>query len=143
MEENNTINDSSASALNQTRSYRDTTFVQSLAGESIAALCVWTAMIITCHQIYQYLRFYTNPAEQRWIVRILFIVPLYAFVSWLSLLFFSANDYYVYFYAVRDCYEAFVIYNFLSLCYEYLGGEGNIMTEIRGKNIRFTFKIQM
>ncbi len=31
---------------------------------------------------------------------------------------------------------AFVIYNFLSLCYEYLGGEGNIMTEIRGKPIR-------
>jgi len=139
IEENNTINDSSASALNQTRSYRDTTFVQSLAGESIAALCVWTAIIITCHQIYQYLRFYTNPAEQRWIVRILFIVPLYAFVSWLSLLFFSANDYYVYFYAVRDCYEAFVIYNFLSLCYEYLGGEGNIMTEIRGKNIRTSY----
>jgi hypothetical protein len=27
----------------------------------------------------------------------------------------------VYFNAVRDCYEAFVIYNFLSLCYEYLG----------------------
>jgi hypothetical protein len=24
-----------------------------------------------------------------------------------------------------------VIYNFLSLCYEYLGGEGNIMSEIR------------
>ena len=63
----------------------------------------------------------------------------YAFVSWLSLLFFSANDYYVYFYAVRDCYEAFVIYNFLSLCYEYLGGEGNIMTEIRGKNIRTSY----
>ena len=33
-----------------------------------------------------------------------------------------------------------MIYNFLSLCYEYLGGEGNIMTEIRGKNIRLTFK---
>ena len=32
--------------------------------------------------------------------------------------------------------QAFVIYNFLSLCYEYLGGEGNIMTEIRGKHIR-------
>ena len=31
-----------------------------------------------------------------------------------------------------------MIYNFLSLCYEYLGGEGNIMTEIRGKNIRLT-----
>ena len=118
-------------------------------------------------QIYQYLRWYTNPAEQRWIVRILFIVPIYAFESWLSLLFFKGNHYYVYFNAVRDCYEgrkcnsgipigifilieyiqefyihsifyitAFVIYNFLSLCYEYLGGEGNIMSEIRGKPIK-------
>jgi hypothetical protein len=25
----------------------------------------------------------------------------------------------------------------LSLCYEYLGGEGNIMSEIRGKPIRY------
>lgn len=32
--------------------------------------------------------------------------------------------------------SAFVIYNFLSLCYEYLGGEGNIMSEIRGKPIK-------
>ena len=56
-------------------------------------------------QIYQYLRWYTNPAEQRWIVRILFIVPIYAFESWLSLLFFKGNHYYVYFNAVRDCYE--------------------------------------
>lgn len=43
----------------------------------------------------------------------------------------------------RDVHEfdfrfltAFVIYNFLSLCYEYLGGEGNIMSEIRGKPIK-------
>ena len=87
-------------------------------------------------QIYQYLRFYTHPSEQRWIVRVLFIVPIYAFTSWLSLLFFDNNSYYVYFDTFRDCYEAFVIYNFLSLCYEYLGGEGNIMSEIRGKPIR-------
>ena len=32
--------------------------------------------------------------------------------------------------------SAFVIYNFLALCYEYLGGEGNIMSEIRGKSIK-------
>lgn len=87
-------------------------------------------------QIYQHLRWYTNPTEQRWIVRILFIVPIYATYSWISLLFFNSESYYVYFFTVRDCYEAFVIYNFLSLCYEYLGGEGNIMSEIRGKPIR-------
>jgi len=31
---------------------------------------------------------------------------------------------------------AFVIYSFLSLCYEYLGGESSIMSEIRGKPIK-------
>lgn len=106
-------------------------------------------------EIYQHLRFYTCPSEQRWIVRILFIVPIYSFDSWLSLLFFSANDVYIYFncvsfsslsspltphkdaglWQIRDVYEAFVIYSFLSLCYEYLGGESNIMAEIRGRPI--------
>ncbi|CAN8007637.1 unnamed protein product, partial [Ixodes pacificus] len=56
--------------------------------------------------IYQHLRFYTLPSEQRWIVRILFIVPIYAFDSWLSLLFFREN-YYIYFNSVRDWYEVF------------------------------------
>lgn len=55
-------------------------------------------------QIYQHLRWYTCPIEQRWIVRILFIVPMYSLDSWLSLLFLS-NNVYVYFNAIRDCYE--------------------------------------
>ena len=31
---------------------------------------------------------------------------------------------------------AFVIYSFLSLCFQYLGGESAIMAEIRGKPVR-------
>ncbi|XP_076030654.1 transmembrane endosomal protein isoform X3 [Oratosquilla oratoria] len=111
-------------------------FLQTTAAQTISGVFIWAALLITCHQIYQHLRYYSNPSEQRWIVRILFIVPIYAFDSWLSLLFFNNDNYYVYFDTARDCYEAFVIYNFLSLCYEYLGGEGNIMSEIRGKPIR-------
>ncbi|XP_012254876.2 transmembrane protein 184B isoform X1 [Athalia rosae] len=111
-------------------------FLQTRAAQGIAGVFVWAALFLTCQQIYQHLRWYTNPTEQRWIVRILFIVPIYATYSWISLLFFNSESYYVYFFTVRDCYEAFVIYNFLSLCYEYLGGEGNIMSEIRGKPIR-------
>lgn len=38
-----------------------------------------------------------------------------------------------------DVFAAFVIYNFLSLCYEYLGGESSIMSEIRGKPIEWVF----
>ena len=56
-------------------------------------------------QIYMHLRCYSCPNEQRYIVRILFIVHIYAFDSWLSLLFFTNDQYYVYFGTVRDCYE--------------------------------------
>nr|XP_037863370.1 transmembrane protein 184B isoform X1 [Chlorocebus sabaeus] len=150
-------------------------FLMTTAAQAISGFFVWTALLITCHQIYMHLRCYSCPNEQRYIVRILFIVPIYAFDSWLSLLFFTNDQYYVYFGTVRDCYEgssllphtavalspplpfripasvdpfccfdwfpldtvftALVIYNFLSLCYEYLGGESSIMSEIRGKPI--------
>lgn len=134
----------------------DGIFLQTITCKGLAGIAVWVALFITCQQIYHHLRWYTNPAEQRWIVRILFIVPIYATYSWISLMFFNSESVYIYFFTVRDCYEgenflnlcllplnptqfiilAFVIYNFLSLCYEYLGGEGNIMSEIRGKPIK-------
>ncbi|KAG9279969.1 transmembrane protein 184A [Astyanax mexicanus] len=114
----------------------DQIFLNTTAAQALSGIFVWSALLITCHQIYSHLRSYTVPNEQRYILRILFIVPIYAFDSWLSLLFISNNQYYVYFDSVRDCYEAFVIYNFLSLSFEYLGGESAIMAEIRGKQIQ-------
>ncbi|XP_041362330.1 transmembrane protein 184B-like [Gigantopelta aegis] len=110
-------------------------FLQTQAAQGIAGAFAVAAILVTCHQIYLHLRYYTCPNEQRWIVRVLFIVPIYSFDSFISLMFFNSNNYYIYFDSVRDCYEAFVIYSFLSLCYEYLGGEGAIMSEIRGKPI--------
>lgn len=111
-------------------------FLNTTAAQGLTGIFVWSALLLTCHQIYTHLRSYTVPNEQRYIIRILFIVPVYAFDSWLSLLFISNDQYYVYFDSVRDCYEAFVIYNFLSLSFEYLGGESAIMSEIRGKPIQ-------
>ncbi|MEQ2183631.1 hypothetical protein GOODEAATRI_000064 [Goodea atripinnis] len=80
-------------------------FLMTSTAQAISGFFVWTALLITCHQIYMHLRYYSSPNEQRHIVRILFIVPIYAFDSWLSLLFFTTEEYYVYFDTVRDCYE--------------------------------------
>ncbi|CAF0906793.1 unnamed protein product [Adineta steineri] len=115
--------------------YSDQLFLHTVACQAIAGAFTWAAIFITSYHIYLHLRHYNVPSEQKWIVRLLFYVPIYSFVSWLSLILFTKDSYYVYFHAVRDCYEAFVIYSFLSLCYEYLGGEGAIMAEIRGKYI--------
>ncbi|VUZ52226.1 unnamed protein product, partial [Hymenolepis diminuta] len=117
----------------------DFIFLESKGAQAFAGSMAFIAIIITCHQIYLHLVNYTSPSEQRWIVRILFLVPLYAFQSWLSLMFLRHQDFYVYFDTIRDCYEAFVIYSFLSLCYEYLGGESCIMAEIRGKEIPYSW----
>ncbi|XP_077130903.1 transmembrane protein 184A [Ranitomeya variabilis] len=114
----------------------DQLFLTTAAAQGISGVFVWTALLLTFHQIYLHLRNYTIPNEQRYIIRILFIVPIYSFDSWLSLLLIGNDQYYVYFDSVRDCYEAFVIYSFLSLCFEYLGGESAIMTEIRGKPVK-------
>lgn len=111
-------------------------FLTSALARGISGVLVWAALLLTGHQIYLHLRCYTVPHEQRYIIRLLFIVPVYAFDSWLSLLLLGSHQYYIYLDSIRDCYEAFVIYSFLSLCFQYLGGESTIMAEIRGKPIR-------
>lgn len=119
----NVIN-ASADVLKDPSKPSETMFLQTKLAQGVAGFFVWAALFLTCTQvnnqsaiknastnqpnslqIYHHLRWYTNPTEQRWIVRILFIVPIYATYSWISLLFFNSESYYVYFFTVRDCYE--------------------------------------
>ena len=67
-------------------------------------------------QMYKHLKFYTVPSEQRWIVRILFFVPIYSFDSWLSLMLFQ-TDLYIYFDTIRNCYEGMFRTVLVYLCY--------------------------
>uniref|UniRef100_A0A7I4Z820 Transmembrane protein 184C n=1 Tax=Haemonchus contortus TaxID=6289 RepID=A0A7I4Z820_HAECO len=43
------------------------TFIRSASAKGIAGVFTWAALIITSHQIYQHLRWYSCPTEQRWI----------------------------------------------------------------------------
>jgi hypothetical protein len=56
---------------------------------------------------------FRQPPVQRKIVGILWIVPIYALTSWLSLRYLHAS---LYLDLVRDTYEAFVLYLFFSFC---------------------------
>ncbi|TPX65960.1 hypothetical protein SpCBS45565_g04825 [Spizellomyces sp. 'palustris'] len=67
---------------------------------------------------FRHFQHYHNPVHQRQIVRILLMVPVYAFCSTLS---FRLIQYTVYIDIVRDCYEAFVLYSFYILLTNYLG----------------------
>ncbi|KAJ4721799.1 Transmembrane protein like [Melia azedarach] len=85
----------------------------------IAFLCTVGATGLGIFHVYRHLLNYTEPTYQRYIVRIILMVPLFAIMSFLSLI---LRDSAIYFNSIREVYEAWVIYNFLSLCLAWVGG---------------------
>ncbi|CAI0448145.1 unnamed protein product [Linum tenue] len=91
-----------------------------ILGGGFALVAVSLSLLL----IFQHLRSYTNPSEQKWIVAVLFMVPVYATESLLSLWNHKlslACD------ILRNCYEAFALYSFGSYLVACLGGEGRVL----------------
>lgn len=86
----------------------------------VALGCCSLATLLALYNIRQHLQHYSRPQLQRYIVRILVIVPVYALGSLLSLKFVKQA---LYFDTLRDIYEAFVVYSFLALVLSFCGGE--------------------
>ncbi|KAG2445795.1 hypothetical protein HXX76_000399 [Chlamydomonas incerta] len=99
----------------------------------IATAATWISVASALTQILCHLRNYTEPLYQRYIIRIIFLVPFYGVTSWLSIMYREES---IYFDVPRDCYEAWVIYNFLSLCMAYVGGPGAVVVKSEGKYIK-------
>lgn len=83
----------------------------------VAGVFVLMAVPMSVYEVAQHLESYTCPKEQRHILRILWMVPVYAMDSWLALRF---KDAAIYFDTARECYEAYVIYNFYQFLLTYL-----------------------
>ncbi|KAF8813756.1 DUF300-domain-containing protein [Phlegmacium glaucopus] len=67
--------------------------------------------------IKKHLQWYTNKREQRYIIRILFLVPIYALISFASFLFWNHATPLL---LIRDAYEAIVLTSFFYLLLTYL-----------------------
>ncbi|KAK8573606.1 hypothetical protein V6N13_009695 [Hibiscus sabdariffa] len=99
----------------------------------LAFLCTGGAIWLAIIHIYRHLLNYTEPIFQRYIVRIIFMVPVYALMSFLSLV---APRSSIYFNSFREGYEAWVIYNFLSLCLAWVGGPGAVVLSLTGRVLK-------
>ncbi|XP_011039066.1 PREDICTED: transmembrane protein 184B-like [Populus euphratica] len=99
----------------------------------IAFFCALGAMALAIFHIYRHLLNYTEPTYQRYIVRIIFMVPVYALMSFLSLILPESS---IYFNSIREVYEAWVIYNFLSLCLAWVGGPGAVVLSLSGRAMK-------
>ncbi|XP_022742202.1 transmembrane protein 184A-like [Durio zibethinus] len=99
----------------------------------VAFICTAGAIALAILHIYRHLLNYTEPIFQRYIVRIIFMVPVYALMSFLSLVLPQSS---IYFNSIREVYEAWVIYNFLSLCLAWVGGPGAVVLSLSGRVLK-------
>ncbi|TKY89695.1 hypothetical protein EX895_001480 [Sporisorium graminicola] len=87
-------------------------------GWLICGIMALIATISSSWLIWKHLTYYTCPQQQRHIVRLLIMVPIYAIVSFMSYLFYEQALYYQ---TIRDCYEAVLVTSFFYLILAYTG----------------------
>lgn len=75
---------------------------------------------ITFWEIIQHILNYTKPYLQKYIIRILWMVPIYSLNCWLALTWPRSG---IYLDTIRECYEAYVIYNFMVFLLNFLHHE--------------------
>lgn len=95
-----------------------------------ALIMVLGTIILSIRLLYLHFTHFYMPNVQKYVVRIILMVPLYAVQSWLSLRFHHAR---IYIDAIRDLYEAFVIASFVYYLIELLGGEEAMVQILRQK----------
>ncbi|KAB8076660.1 organic solute transporter Ostalpha-domain-containing protein [Aspergillus leporis] len=93
--------------------------VSSLVASLLSLLSIWLQM-----------KNYRKPLLQRYVVRILLMVPIYAAASWTSIVSLKAS---LWLDPIRDVYEAFTIYTFFQLLINFLGGERALIIMTHGR----------
>ncbi|KAK2467699.1 hypothetical protein APHAL10511_000293 [Amanita phalloides] len=97
-------------------------------GWVVAGSCACATVAISFVTVMQHCRNYTKPNEQRQILRILYMPPIYAVISFFAYRFFR---YYTYYSLIQTAYEAVTLSAFLLLLVEYVAATA---TERRAEN---------
>ncbi|KAI9642371.1 hypothetical protein NHQ30_009175 [Ciborinia camelliae] len=86
-------------------------------GIILSAAAALIAIILSLYLMWMHAMHYTKPYEQRHIIRILFMVPIYSVASCLS---FWQYWHEIYYSVISECYEAFAIASFFALLCHYI-----------------------
>lgn len=102
-------------------------------GWLVCGVMTLIATVASIWLIWKHLTYYTCPQQQRHIVRLLVMVPVYAIVSFMSYLFYHEALYYQ---TIRDCYEAVLVTSFFYLILAYTG-DTNAEQHAVFRNLKF------
>ena len=95
---------------------------------AVGAMAVGIAVPLSLHDIHLHILHYVNPL-QRYYIRILWMVPIYAIESWVALRY---KDQAVYLSTLREAYEAFVVYSATKLMMDYVGPSAVAQLKVKG-----------
>ncbi|RAL13774.1 OSTA/TMEM184 family protein [Aspergillus homomorphus CBS 101889] len=96
----------------------------------VAGVSSLVASLLSLLSIWLQTKNYRKPLLQRYVVRILLMVPIYAVSSWASIISSQAA---MWLDPIRDVYEAFTIYTFFQLLINFLGGERALIIMTHGR----------
>ncbi|KAI4312125.1 hypothetical protein MLD38_036973 [Melastoma candidum] len=112
-----------------------------------SAFCVMVTTHFTVQLLSQHLFYWKNPNEQKAILIIIMMAPLYATVSFVGLLNVEGSKaFFTFLEAVKECYEALVIAKFMALMYSYLKisiSKNIVPDEIKGREIHHSFPVTL
>ncbi|KAJ8676522.1 hypothetical protein QAD02_012309 [Eretmocerus hayati] len=108
-------------------------------GALVGGAFVLLALPVAFYEIVQHCIYYTQPKLQKYIIRILWMVPIYAVNAWLGLVYPEGS---IYVDSIRECYEAYVIYNFMMFLFAYLNADHQLEHRLElGPQVRHMFPL--
>ncbi|KAK7353295.1 hypothetical protein VNO80_18739 [Phaseolus coccineus] len=97
-----------------------------------SSIFMFVALVLSTYLIFEHLAAYNQPEEQKFLIGLILMVPVYALESFLSLLDSSAAFNCE---VIRDCYEAFALYCFERYLIACLGGEDKTIQFIESMSL--------
>lgn len=95
-----------------------------------AAVFMLFSVSLTFYAVIRHLNNFTKPYLQRYIIRILLMVPIYSTNAWLVMILPSTG---IYLDSLREVYESFVIYSFMQYLLNFLKYDTNLQQYIDHK----------
>ncbi|XP_058211034.1 uncharacterized protein LOC131323322 isoform X2 [Rhododendron vialii] len=107
------------------------------------SVCVMLTMHFSVQLASEHIMHWTKPKEQKAIMVIILMAPIYAIDSFVGLLDFQGSKpFFMFLDSIKECYEALVIAKFLALLYSYLNisiSKNIVPDEIKGREIHHSF----
>ncbi|KAF5728651.1 hypothetical protein HS088_TW21G00800 [Tripterygium wilfordii] len=112
-----------------------------------AACCTMLSMHFTVQLLSQHFFYWKNPKEQKAIIIIILMAPIYAIDSFVGLVDIQGSKaFFMFLDSIKECYEALVIAKFLALMYSYLNisiSKNIVPDEIKGREIHHSFPMTL